>query len=555
MIAEPERFWWPLCLSQRELEAVAATSDELRDYAPEHDRPAALRASTMLAEAMREHVHTIVDFDKLGSHAHIVNGWGNAPFEEGHLLDRYARSIHRTAKGAPHISQGSSEGDQHPWQSFAYAMMAGLDGNELVTGTGCTLRELALNSCHLDTDDADELGHLLYAAAMLRLPGTTEFELRTQKVNLCELADRAVDAHYEGSFTVCRKFHLTEGLCAIAAGGAGSSDLRGTAQGFLEGQLDQLTVFAAVVSGLRDARARGQKIDERSVVADLRNSLVINTLVENHYYLAGHLIELATLAAGLGYTVRADQWAAARFIADELNRLLPEYLSRVWFPGCFLHLGHYRRAITLLDELAEGSLLNGPAMARYTADLRSARRSCATRRSREPAGDGVFSVASEPDEMRPELAAVLQAYAEIAAPNLRALGGRNHFRRVLVPGWPRWLHFEILDYGSRALRSESASPTTLESRGGVIGLEVHIEQPNQGTLVAALRELASKSAGAGPLRRAEFDPSWHENSGRLRLPFPDETDPRETAGALQALIEAVIPVLAPEVERLFPTSP
>jgi len=432
----------------------------------------------------------------------------------------------------------------HP-NGATHAIMAGVHPAAPIKGVGCSLVELAAGSRLLDTDDGCELGHLLYSVAHLGFEPSTQFGLHTEVVDLNRLVEMAVDAHRDGHFKVCRKFHLTEGLCAVARKIPGLERHRASAEGFLAGQLDLLPVFAAALFGARQARERCQPVADGSVVACLRESLAIGGFIENHFYLAGHLIELATLATSFGYTVTDGQWAAIRFVVDELDALLPEYLPHVSLPGCFLHFGHYRRAITLLAELVNGASLDRYSRARFTSDFE--RPSAGTAGDHDPTAtakpSGVYAVARSDRQMRSELSAVVQAYRSIAARGLEPRGDAAHFRRVLVDGWPRWLHFELLDYGSGVIADAR--------RTSGIGVELHLERQDH-EFFEVLGRVAASLAGSTRLRNVESDPGWWGGAGRLRAWFEDSTPPETTARALDELIRTTVPILAPEISYRFP---
>jgi hypothetical protein len=535
MCGEHERFWWPLDLSEREQRAVDEMSALLDSYPALHDRALSTQAASLLADSMRRGITEIDDRDTLPNLCHVINGWGNAPLADGSVLDGYARYVHVTDDGSPGFLQCGDEGDFHPWQSFAYAVMAGVTPDTPIAGANCNLFELALGSRALNTKDGCELGHLLYAAAHWGLPGDTPFWLIDEVVPLARLVEMAIDAHHDGHFRVCRKVHLTEGLCAIAALDPAFAGQREVAQGFLDGQMDLLPVLCAAVRGARLARERAEPVLPGSVLHALRESLVIEGFLENHYYLAGHLIELLTLAHGFGYEVSPRHWAAARFVVDELNRWLPEYLPQVFFPACFLHFGHYRRATSLLDEVADGHSLDAASRARFTADLRGG-----VRREQPvllPSGDGIFNFGRSDPPMRQELTRAVAAYRAIAPAVLAPRGNGAHFRRVLVPGWPRWLHFELFDYGS---------PVGSSSTSG-LGVELHLESAEQPALFAALGRLAVQMKASSLLSSCELDEGGWGGSGRLRRLFPDGSDPETIALALRELIETAKPALTAEL--------
>lgn len=146
--------------------------------------------------------------------------------------------------------------------------------------------------------------------------------------------------------------------------------------------------------------------------------------------------------------------------------------------------------------------------------------------------------------MRPEFQRVVHAYSAIAADELGVRGNGAHFRRVLVPGWPRWLHFEVFDYG--------AALTDAQHTG--MGVELHLENHQERSLFNEIERLASKLRDSSLLKGCQLDPTWWGGGGRLWVWFSDATAPETVALALRELIEITRPQLTPEIERRFPVA-
>src|SRR5258708_14802957 len=116
--------WWPLELSPR-----AATA---RDTWAAHimEERSALDASTcatlvhQLDDAMRFHLGHILESDTLPHFAHVINGWGNVVFQGRSMFECLDRFIHAYGTRRA-LLQCDPEGDFHPWQTLAYAVMAG----------------------------------------------------------------------------------------------------------------------------------------------------------------------------------------------------------------------------------------------------------------------------------------------------------------------------------------------------------------------------------------------------------------------------------------------
>lgn len=518
------RFWWPLELSDRERQACESFGERMRTAPPALDVEKIQSVSAELARIMAQHVGDVIERDGLPHLCHIINGWGNARFRGRRLVEHLQGFIHRDGAGRPLLLQCDPEGDFHPWQTFAYAVMAGVDPDETLPGTSTTLRELAKNSRALNTGKGQELGHLLFALSFLDPdPDGRPFHFDGELKTLSELMDIAVDAHHNATFEVCRKFHLTEGLCAVSTLIPGMESYREAAQGFLEGQLDMLLLLGTILDEAAKLEAAGQRAEEGSLIQELRETLVMQEYLENHCYYAGHLVELAAFADALGFEILPEHRGAIAFVINELNSIIPEFLPHTTFLRCFLHFGHYRRAMTLLPEVdrlrAEGRALERSDLTRFTVDF-DAQPPYVPAAGPSPVEKGIYKLAPPEEGPRPRFEEIVALYAATAPAGFDPRGKFNHFRRIGPPAWPRAFHYELLDYGKG------------------VGAEIHLESESVAVLGERVRALTERVARRLPGRKVEWDPSWWRSRGRLRVYFPDdEASPREVAEGVRALIE------------------
>jgi hypothetical protein len=179
----------------------------------------------------------IVDREGLPHIAHLICGWGNARVRGIPLIDYVSKFAIQSVDRKLYIAQSQETGDFHPWQTFAYCVMA----DHALVHANCgtiPLGELAANSSDLNTSNNTDLGHFLYAYSNLPhryRPKRAVFDRRSRSVR--DLVDIAIEGHFYGGFEVCRKFHLTEGLCAITTL-ARFAHHRSVVETFVNGQLD-----------------------------------------------------------------------------------------------------------------------------------------------------------------------------------------------------------------------------------------------------------------------------------------------------------------------------
>ena len=474
---------------------------------------------------MKRHIDEIIDGSVLSHYCHLLNGWGNAALRGRRLLEGVAAFCRADDDGRAYLAQFDRDGDFHPGQTLAYAAMAGVDVDEEIPGLRCTLRELYTRSRTIQTDDGAEMGHLLFGLAHLGVPKDTTFELPGRTVDVEGIMQLAIEGHHHGHFRVCRKVHLTEGICAAAATIPGLEKYRPQAQAFLDGQLDLMLLLALALERLADPRTVDSDTAPGGLVHALRDSLAVADRFEDHVFLAGHYVELAVLAGGFGYEVSPLHRNAMIRIINAINRALPAWLPRSPFPEQFLFYGHYRRALTLLQDADAAA---------FTVDFDSATD------ERGPVPDPEIPAAftsAHGSTVRPEFAAAIDALADAG---LQPKGFRAHFRHIQPEDWPHGIHYEILDY-------HEVQP--------LFTLEIHLEseavravRDTLGRLLEPVQALFPDAFGV------DWQPDWGRGRGRLRVALPDATPPAEIAASLQRLIDATKPTLDAALAHLRATT-
>jgi hypothetical protein len=454
------RYWWPLELSDELENALALHKDELSKDVVPFDTALAERVDRLLIGFMDKPVRKIIARDSLPYLGHAFVGWGNATVDGQALLDRIASFVHLDKAGKPYIYQCHPEGDYHPWQTFAYTMMAGVDPSAKVGTLPYSLREIAENSTVIRTSAMDDLGHLMFASAALGMPSSLTCHFNGTPLNLAQMVDKAIHAHHFGPFYVCRKFHLTEGLCAVAATYPELAEYKPVAQKFLDGQLEVMLTLSLLIRQLELVASGAIKVED-SRIAALRKAMLIGTLLENHIYSAGHVIELASLTMRMGYPLSTTHIGAIHHILNHLNGAISRAFSTFSPTAAFLPLGHYRRALTLYSALhadAAGSTNSRAALTKYWANFDTCEQPVFDERT-DPI-DALYTKAVHAPGVRPFFQDVLDEFAQGNATGMELYGGFNHFRRLHPEGWPRQLHFEFLDYGDK------------------VGVELHFENPD-----------------------------------------------------------------------------
>ena len=514
--------WWPVELSDAEADAVSDFYDRLEQECPALDEAAAARADALVVDAMQRGLGEIMDGAMLSHYCHLLNGWGDAVVG-GHRLTEGLISYCRAERaGEPYLVQFDRDGDFHPFQTLAYAAMAGIDFDREVPGLGCSLRTLYDRSRTIQTDDGAEMGHMLFALAHLGVEPDTRFELAGRSMGVAEIMELAIEGHHHGHFRVCRKVHLTEGICAAAAMIPQLEEHRAQAQAFLDGQLDLMLLLALVLDRLEGSTVESD-VAPGGLVKALRDTLAVADRFEDHVFLAGHYIELAVFAGGMGYEISPLHRNAMVRIANAINRAMPAWLPRSPFAEQFLFYGHYRRSQTLLPGMLAAFpkpwLPTSAERAQFEVDFDT--RQLGESEAVEPACEQAFTSA-QATPMRPQFAAVLEAYEALAPAELAPRGYRYHFRHIKPATWPQALHYELLDYGD-------AEP--------IFTLEIHIEseavRPLRTTIAALVEPVRELLGGV----YVDWQPQWSRGRGRLRVAVPYETPPADVAKAMLRLIE------------------
>lgn len=522
------QFWWPLDLTQHEEMAVDQFTKKILAEKPAVDNELNHQVLEKLDRLMKINVADIIERDGLPHHCHLINGWGNSKFNSQGLIHGMEQFAHCNVDGQYFILQCNPEGDFHPWQSFAYAVMAGVDPNMVLSSRGFTLASLAHNSREINNDKGIELGHLLFAIAYLEPSlNVPPFYLKGKEYNVEQLMDLAIEAHHYGTFDVCRKFHLTEGLCAASVNIPGLEKYKEAAQGFLTGQLDMLLVLGVILQEARILEQTKAPISDDSLITRLRVALRFGHLIENHVYYAGHLIELAGFALSLGYTLKLEHMYAMHYIINELNLTIPLHLPFVSFQEHFYAFGHYRRAVTLLQTAEQCKKINRhltrqdlnsfivdfDALPLIENEFNSSNKHMSVKEG------GVYDISIVSRKPRQKFISTIEQYSHSVSNDLKPRGKFEHFRRIGPPTWPRSFHYELLDYGES------------------IGAEIHIESESVLKMKPIVENLTSKVKALFPMHEVEWDPEWHHGFGRLRVIFEECYSSQDIAEGLQKLIK------------------
>lgn len=517
-------FWWPLDLSKREEEAFYQFHQKMLIEEQIFDNFAATKMVDDLARVMKNHINDIIERDGLPHHCHLINGWGNALVNGHYLVESFDNFVHRNNSGEYFILQCDPEGDFHPWQGFAYAIMAGVSPDLPLSRTGFTLRSLASNSKKINTQKGTELGHLLFALAYMSPNiSTDDFFLNDKKFSVKELMELAIEAHHYGDFEVCRKFHLTEGLCAAASKISELGIYRETAQKFLDGQMEMLILLGVILTEAKKLAQSGLPVSSDSLIYELRDTLRVGHLIENHFYYAGHLIELACFAASQGYTINNVHWQAMAFIFNEINHALDSHLNHLSIQDCFLTIGHYRRALSLFLEIKSNNSVNltQDQLQKYTVNfdnLTAFEKADDVLKPKNIENGGIYNIAVVPKKPRQEFLNVIKAYSKLVDKEFEPRGSFDHFRRIVPPLWPRAFHYEILDYGNK------------------IGIEIHLESESVLPMKDHVIAITTKVKNHFKEIMVEWDSDWYHGYGRLKMLFDEQYSPDTIAKNMHEFI-------------------
>lgn len=394
---------------------------------------------SLLDDHIIRNINVILTSDHLSVLSHLANGWGAFRFDSRSVTDAIAPFIQQFPFNRPVIYQCHPEGDVHPWQTFAYLCMAGVPLDETVPNWPCSLRELAINSRELNSSEGEELGHLLITSAFLKESGefSPNLKMSEKDIVLDDALTIACQAHIDGHFGVCRKFHLTEGICALAASERYRA-FRPLAELFLKAQL---RILEALCAGYLEStsKTRGKTL----LLDRLTERLGLGTLLVNHVFYAGHLLELVGVATAFGYAISERSLKAAFLMRSVMSDILRRHLHCLRLPRDIYQLGHFRRGSSMLSVLSH---------------LRSDRRILSKfvlkkeRVAKEASSHGDFEQLDfdftfEPDDtpMSAHLAAVIELWNNSSRRHSIAVGRHAHFRRIHIPGWPRPIHYEFIE--------------------------------------------------------------------------------------------------------------
>lgn len=519
--------WFPFDADPLVDELVAAYKESLSKRSPQLDTNLAYRAAVLLTQAVAPYAREIIERDSLPSLCHLVNGWGNAKVPEGALLQLYRDFVATNGRGRASIPQCEPEGDFHAGQSLAYALMAGLEwASPVISSKGPSLIELLQEVQELPVDDAAELGHFLFAVGWTSLRyGAQPFRLGARELSFTDLIAEAIESHYSGHFNVCRKFHLTEGLCALSSSPFyGSDTLRTYARNFLDGQLSTLYIIGAIRSEVTNLLAGCGNVNHLDY---LRSHALIGNFIENEYYYVGHAAELAGVALMCGFYIETEHRYVLNELINVLNAELPVYLGVIDIRETFLHFGHYRRGTTMI---LEADYCTGRsrdewrvALSKYTADFVTP-----PAQLDELPFDGMNSKSPPPvyQVARPQIknnAFLDTIHAHFSTSRFGRefypRGTAGHFRRFIRSNWDRHVHYEIL------LAADH------------VGIELHSELPITHPKASLVRNLLDEMAASTQLRGVHFDPLWLDNGCRLQIILDKDINPEEALDALTFLIE------------------
>lgn len=524
------RAWWPLQWDSSKEDGFQKTVERLMSSVVEPDIEGCEEVSDLICRSIKVAIPTVLEKDTLPNLCHAFVGWGNATFDGEALARRLGRYVHSEASGAEFVHQAHGEGDFHPWQTFCYMSMAGISPATEITSRS-NLKQLAEGSTEIHTQAMEDLGHLLLAYAQLGISSDAEFEFIDPKkvsppikLDIYGIIREAIRAHQEGGFRVCRKFHLTEGLCAIVNSDPALESLRPRVQSFFDGQMDVVVVLERVLHlSINDTNISE---DERAEREDLRKTLFIGKLFENHLYDAGHLVELAAFGELFGFKLRDYQRRAIDSCIRSCNFLIKRYARSISRTEAFLPFSHYRRGITLWSMLRRKGVV--PELSRYAANFDIIEGLPDAKRESD---NTVFNFARDGEVPRGLFSEVLKEYELNRGGRLAAVGGFKHFRRVNMPGWHRQLHYELLDYGDR------------------VGAELHFENPALLALMDCTRDPIVGLAKEFPLGSFVERIYGSREAGKLAIVFADgDANPENVAHAFRALIDSTASILERELQ-------
>ncbi len=527
-----EKIWFPIALSDLEKEALKKLKSTIQQTPQELDSNLLNKVDKKVNILLKNNVKTIVERNSLPNLSHLICGWGNFMYEGAPIIEKMEDFIFYK-NNQPYIKQCDPEGDFHPWQSLAYTSMAGVDFNK-VKVKNHSLKDLAFNSVWINKNKGEELGHLLFAFANNYEKNDLEniFYLGGVSHNLEELIHRGIDAHDYGGFEVCRKFHLSEGLCAITSKVPYLEKYKPDAQRFLDGQTEMVGLIQLIFEQILNEDG------DLTLLTSIRDKMVILSYFENHVYYLGHAIENACFGMLNGFKIDMVHYNLMIKAVNTANRFLYHFgLDAISFLESFLSLGHYRRASLLLHEISKhvDENLNLDAdfninekLKLYTVDLDAIQEenpASTPKDTDEQHYKEYFLFSIKDYSVLPRLNEVLENEI-LKESTLELKGGFEHFRRYHPNKWPRSVHFEIVQY-------------TLNNS---IGVELHIEDIAYKDLFSDLEEIHQHIQANVPELEVLIDKTWY-NCGRIYMLYNEEV-------ATNKIIEDFIKLIALSEEKI-----
>jgi hypothetical protein len=106
-----------------------------------------------------------------------------------------------------------------------------------------------------------------------------------------------------------------------------------------------------------------------------------------------------------------------------------------------------------------------------------------------------------------EFEKIIKAYNSYVPENLRTVNKAKSYRQIFINGWPKTIHYEILDY----------------SHSNQVSIELHLEGDNVSYLRDSLISFDNKKIGN---EKIEWDSKWSKKRGRIfmALPFDDDIE-------------------------------
>lgn len=522
------RPWFPITLSASD---VSKIHEGVQETEAQCDSKWVALFTERLDRLVWDSLPAIYESDHLSVVSHFICGWGNPRVNGGGLSDVIADHVHYRSLSRPFIFQCHPEGDVHPWQTFAYLLLGGVAPTQSVGRLSVSFEALARESNRFGTTKAEELGHFLLAISFFDFA-----EDRSFRVSLLDDAfdvegaiKRAIHAHYFGDYNVCRKFHLTEGLCAIARRGP-FERYAPVAQSFLLGQLDILVILAAAYA-IRPQPGGAAFFDH------ICRKLAIGDLLVNHFFYVGHLLELLGIAKLLRYEIEPAHRKAAKYLSEQLSWLGARHLEQFQIPLDIYQLGHFRRGYSLIEVQRPDAPQDWTAMRHlleeFTVDAatefseRSSRLEVADQEGQACSDWCRFDTPEPP--MVPILEQTASVFNQVNTLGVKALGRHAHFRRIHIEGWPRMVHYEFL-----------------ADSGGVL-VELHVESPRLHVLLPRILET---TASEFPCISKEMTNIEQRDFGHA-VGF-GRLDPGLSPAALSNRMETFIAATKTVVDRFMP---